>query len=527
MKRETCATMLLVVALSLLAGVLVPSTAAQSILAPPMGDDIIISARENNEATPAVAYNWKHDEYLVVWQNIFGTWGEGDIRARRVTGHGVVTDEFTIATDPSSRAEPAVDYDPVNDRYLVVWSHYVGGGLSPSWDIAGRLVPWDGPDPNLKEFTICDWNGDQGHPAVAYGRTQEEFLAVWQSHPDAAAPWFIGGRRIKADGTTSPNSWIIANDSVDHYINPDVAYNLARNEYLVTWDAESWHHVYAVRLRGDGVELGGGKFWVHQYANCETTPAVAACETANQYLVVWNQCPPTGWDDIYGRFVDGVGVPDPAGEFEIHKTDSSEDEPDVACNAPEQKYLVVWEQGFTTLQPGIWGKEVWANKTTDWAFQIQSSTSTDMRETPALASGAPGPYLVAWSHTRGGGNYLMDIHGRLVGNTRPTASFTVSPASGDTSTQFRFDASGCTDAEDAPSALEVRWDWHNDGTYDTAWSTTKTATMIFNHPATVTVRLQVRDSGGLTHSTTRQVTVNPPSLIIRYYTHLPVILRNR
>jgi PKD repeat protein len=185
--------------------------------------------------------------------------------------------------------------------------------------------------------------------------------------------------------------------------------------------------------------------------------------------------------------------------------------------------LVDWEEGSTTLQPSIWGREVQANKTMDAAFEIRASTVTDLRNVPALASGAPGPYIVAWAHTRGGGSSLLDLHGRLVGNTRPTAAFTVSPTSGDTGTLFHFDASGCTDGQDPAADLEVCWDWDNDGNCDEPWSKTKTISMKFSLPGTVSVRLQVRDRGGLTHSTTHQITVEPPSVIITYSTFLPMV----
>jgi CSLREA domain-containing protein len=92
-------------------------------------------------------------------------------------------------------------------------------------------------------------------------------------------------------------------------------------------------------------------------------------------------------------------------------------------------------------------------------------------------------------------------------NTSPQASFTVNPSTGDTSTLFTFDASGCSDNEDASSALEVRWDWENDGIYDTNWSTVKKTTHTFKDAKVHTIRLQVRDTAGLTDSTTRQVTV--------------------
>ena len=58
----------------------------------------------------------------------------------------------------------------------------------------------------------------------------------------------------------------------------------------------------------------------------------------------------------------------------------------------------------------------------------------------------------------------------FAGNTFPTASFTVTPTVGNSSTVFAFDASSCKDPEDATSNLQVRWDWTSDGTYDTTCS---------------------------------------------------------
>lgn len=92
-------------------------------------------------------------------------------------------------------------------------------------------------------------------------------------------------------------------------------------------------------------------------------------------------------------------------------------------------------------------------------------------------------------------------------NTKPAASFTASPATGTTETVFSFNASGSTDKEDPTSALQVRWDWEDDGTYDTGFSTTKAATHQFGTVGQHTVRVQVRDTGGLTCTVTRSITI--------------------
>ncbi len=98
------------------------------------------------------------------------------------------------------------------------------------------------------------------------------------------------------------------------------------------------------------------------------------------------------------------------------------------------------------------------------------------------------------------------------GADMPVASFTVTPSAGTVVTEFQFDASGCSDAQDPTSALEVRWDWEGDGDWDTDWTTTKTATYRYLEPGDHTVRLVVRDTHQYLAVTERTVPVtnSPP-----------------
>jgi len=113
------------------------------------------------------------------------------------------------------------------------------------------------------------------------------------------------------------------------------------------------------------------------------------------------------------------------------------------------------------------------------------------------------------------------------GDIPPLASFTVTPPTGGTSTLFDFDASACSDAEDPPSALQVRWDWENDGRNDTQWSYTKTAQHQYSTEGIYTVRLEVIDANWSVNSTTRQVTVTssaiPPIVSIASPTQWEVV----
>lgn len=97
-------------------------------------------------------------------------------------------------------------------------------------------------------------------------------------------------------------------------------------------------------------------------------------------------------------------------------------------------------------------------------------------------------------------------------NISPTASFTIDPQTGTTATEFTFDASGSDDLEDDPAFLEVRWDFENDGEWDTDWSNNKTITHSFNQEIIYTIKLDVRDTKNAITSATEQVSVGHENL---------------
>ena len=104
-------------------------------------------------------------------------------------------------------------------------------------------------------------------------------------------------------------------------------------------------------------------------------------------------------------------------------------------------------------------------------------------------------------------NQIFTATANQISNTPPYASFNVQPGTGNVNSQFSFDASGCTDNEDPVSSIKVRWDWENDGIWDTNYSTTKTAVHKYTSGGTYTILLEVMDTGGLKDTATRIVTV--------------------
>jgi PKD repeat protein len=98
----------------------------------------------------------------------------------------------------------------------------------------------------------------------------------------------------------------------------------------------------------------------------------------------------------------------------------------------------------------------------------------------------------------------------IEGNNPPFANLIISPASGHIFTSFVFDASASNDPDESSYNLLVRWDWENDGIWDTGYAIAKMVTHKFASEGTKTVKIEVMDSEGLTDSATTQVSVSPP-----------------
>lgn len=93
-------------------------------------------------------------------------------------------------------------------------------------------------------------------------------------------------------------------------------------------------------------------------------------------------------------------------------------------------------------------------------------------------------------------------------NGKPTAAFFIGYEYGNLTTSFYFDADKVTDGEDYIDLLKVRWDFDNDGSWDTNYVKEKTASYKYPAAGEYRVKLQVLDTGGLTDTTSLVVTVS-------------------
>lgn len=170
----------------------------------------------------------------------------------------------------------------------------------------------------------------------------------------------------------------------------------------------------------------------------------------------------------------------------------------------------------TNSQGGTTGLQVRWDWDNDGTFDTDFSSDLTMQHTFT----EPGTYTVRMELKQADGTTTIVTRTITVvasspsHNTAPSPSFTLSPAMCKPGTTVSVDASGCTDAQDSMETLRVRWDWESDGSYDTPFSTTKTATHTYTAARRYNITLEVADSGGLTSARTQTVVVkanDPPA----------------
>jgi hypothetical protein len=154
-------------------------------------------------------------------------------------------------------------------------------------------------------------------PAVAYNPDRQEYLVVfWNDRPGCDD---IRAERVSRDGKLLGGVWVAAGCTAERRY-PDVAYNSQHDEYLVVWVEErsADSYIMAMRLSADAQPLSpllaifsGGSPSVQTLAS----PAVAYASTVDKYLVVWedelDMLPPNpDVSNIVGQIVSGAtGLP--------------------------------------------------------------------------------------------------------------------------------------------------------------------------------------------------------------------------
>jgi hypothetical protein len=162
-----------------------------------------------------------------------GDFSGGDSPGLRIQALVFPTD-IRLTTDSADQSNPAIAYDPVNNKYLIVWEDDRNSN-SNATDIYGRLC--DATDLNSgncsgSEFIISSTNAMEKEPAVAFDRVNKKYLVVWTDGTYKK----IRGRYINPDGSSGDAFDLITTGNPSQ---PSLVFNEVTQKFNLVWREEN------------------------------------------------------------------------------------------------------------------------------------------------------------------------------------------------------------------------------------------------------------------------------------------------
>jgi hypothetical protein len=247
------------------------------------GGLIIVAGLPGDQRYPRAAYSPQSDQYLVVFtansnRDIYGRF----VDASKGETVGAV---FSIAWSDSIETEPDVVYDPVNERFLVVWKKEfcktVGFEEVCNFGIAGRLLytEYSISSPFASsEIVIAQEHNviDLYEPSAAFNAGDGQYLVVYRRGTNA-----VHGQMLSAHTSAPSTLYPINGFSIRMYVdgskmkNPDAAWGGYSGTFLVVWQNEKTftedgtiqaRYLYDT-YQGAGNQFSGSEFKVAPFAD--------------------------------------------------------------------------------------------------------------------------------------------------------------------------------------------------------------------------------------------------------------------
>lgn len=151
----------------------------------------------------------------------------------------VLTNDLQINTagDNYDQGEPALAYDTANNRFLTVWRDERNGAANV--DLYGKICTTvsDGSAINCgAEFAISTATGNQTEPKVAFDPINQRYLVVYSDNSTGHSA--ITGQFVSATGALSGTSIAVSTYTAGADINqiqPDILYNPVLQRFVVAW----------------------------------------------------------------------------------------------------------------------------------------------------------------------------------------------------------------------------------------------------------------------------------------------------
>ena len=487
---------------------------------------------------PAVSFHTTDDSFLLVYE-ASEAGDDHDIGGCQVrtgdadpTSHDypIAGDYFHIYEGDGDQSWPDVAYNPNSNEFLVVWQ----GDQDGDYNIYARLVstgtlqaaPEGAPGRvqaaegwNLGDVvTITTAALDQLHPDVVYNPDANEYLVTWQSHKLAGAGTDIHARRI--DGATgqpaSAEFAVSTSAGVDHQRHPDVAYIDGLDRYRVVWhdDRDDAAQGTMWDIRGQWISSGGsvlGAFddVLFRYPKYQIYPAIAYGSDHKQALVVWQDGRSESEYDLYAR-LGALDTTPPQARFTVDDTWGREGDefafnarPSADDRTPKGALQVRWDFNGD----GVWETEFGSDKYITRTVHTEGvyTITLEVQDLAWLTDTVSHRIVVLPA----GGMRPAGGRSSLAAGSQPTATLSVSPTYGYAGDTFSFDAG----ASVISGTALARWDWENDGAFDTSFGAALSTTQVYTTAGDHVIRVELRDESGLSNATLQQITVVPTTSV--------------
>ena len=267
------------------------------------GKEFLICDVPKSQYYPAMIYNSKDDEILVVWEDFRDCTTEvciedlSSLYGRRLASDGsFIGDEFLVIAGNHDNRQQNLEYNPHRNEYLVTWNDRRNEKDVPNIDIFAVRIKNDGTLIG-ESFPLCTAPNDQGYCTIAYDTINRVYLAVWNDFRDSDVsanifdlypfigiyggnviydPGTVYGIWLSDEGAKISSEFILFEESKGKQM-------LAMAKYFQT-SADSGNFFVAwsdMRTEGNGRDVYGTLFQAPQQSLCPATALLGEGTTLN------------------------------------------------------------------------------------------------------------------------------------------------------------------------------------------------------------------------------------------------------
>ena len=376
--------------------------AATGVVSPAI---VVVTDAAADQRRPGIAYISQSDEYLVVWEH--ARTGQGaQIRARRLSTLGaLIGDEIIVNTSTSGATRPRVACG--GDRCVILWSE------ETTETLAVYARAYDDTGSALTQPVLLSPPATKANmPDVAYDSKADRYLAIW-TEQHVATGWDIMGQ-VLSNGLTPVGASATVSAAPGDQDQPRAAYGEPSNRFAVVWqDRRSGPNadIYGQILAGTG-QVQGAAFPLFTGSSDDGTPAIAASDAEDQFMVSYETERVVGYSGNYLRASTFTGAGTVTGQFTLRVWTGGRWSLAMVHRTGSDEYFAVWADRALGPNQDIVAQRVRSNRTLAGSL-ILVCVARKGQETPAIAYNPDGDqYLVVWSDFRSGLDYA--IYGRLV-----------------------------------------------------------------------------------------------------------------